>query len=70
MQFITVQATVTTPGYIWVSEAQLGEEDDDPATLSVNEEEVLTTEEDAAEDVTTDGEQRMPVDPDDDFWSV
>lgn len=70
MQFITVQATGTTPGYIWVSEAQLGEEDDDPATLSVNEEEVITTEEDSAEDVTTDGEQRMPVDPDDDFWSV
>lgn len=69
-QFITVQPTGTTPGYIWVSEAQLGEEDDDPATLSVNEEEVLTTEEDVAEDVTTDGEQRLEVDPDDDFWSV
>jgi hypothetical protein len=70
MQFITVQPTGTTPGYIWVSEAQLGEEDDDPATLSVNEEEVLTTEEDSPEDVTTDGEQKLPVDPDDDFWSV
>jgi hypothetical protein len=27
-------------------------------------------EEDAPEDVVTDGEQKMPVDPTDDFWSV
>lgn len=70
LQFITVQPAGTTPGYVWVSNVQLGEEDDDPATTTVNEEEVITTESDAPEDMVADGEQKLPVDPTDDFWSV
>ena len=74
-QFITVAAG-GDPGYIWVAGATLGEEDDDPATPSVNEEETLATEEDAPEDVITDDPQRVlnpnppPPPSNDDFWNV
>lgn len=57
MQFITVAPSDSGVTCVWYPPLPIGEEDDDPATVAVNETEYLLTEDE--EEVTTDTEQKV-----------